>query len=181
MKRRSSEFRYDPTQKTASGYTLVELLVGMTASSLLLVGLAAAIGVTAKAITPSETGERILQAAKTTSLLADELQSAIHLREVTSHSIDFLVNNRDPNNSFDDIQYQWTAGSQNLARSFRQQTGTLLNDVTDFNIRPIYHDVSEDLGGRLEESEDATLAQVTSASGLGRLVFVTVGSNWPQR
>lgn len=115
-----------------AGFTFVELLVSILASSILLVGLNAALFVSLKASDTSLTPVRATNEGL--GLLAEisaDLQFAIGVTEATATSISIVVPDRDADSYPETIRYAWsgTIGAP-LTRTFNSGAETeIVDDV----------------------------------------------------
>ncbi|GAB5441616.1 MAG: hypothetical protein Fues2KO_19650 [Fuerstiella sp.] len=150
--------RCDSRATTRSGYTLLELLVSSTAATLLMVGMGSAVVISSRALTPNVGQRDLLSAAESTSVLGDELQSAVHIRELTNDAIEFAVVDRDDDQQPEIIRYAHV--SDELQRTMNGVTGVVQSDVKSLQLSPQYRSVSETIGGLLSESTVASQAGI---------------------
>lgn len=147
------------------GYTLIELIVGMFASSLLLLGMASAIAITARSISPETSRSAVLKSADASGIIADEVQSAVHVPDQDQKSIRFALGDRDGDGDAETVRYEWDSSSGQLLRQYNDSVAaSMMNNLTAFAIEPDMRRVSETLGGVVSQSAESTLEAMTSAS-----------------
>ena len=120
-----------------SGVTLIELIVSLTASSFLLVGVGSALYIAAQSTDPQLGGvQGTVDGSQMLFDLAAELEFAQSFSERTATSVTFTVADRNADAAPETIRYAWsgTAGDP-LTRQYNG--GTVINvveNVYDFNL-----------------------------------------------
>lgn len=146
------------------GYSLVELLIGVFAGSMLILGMSSAVVIASKAVSAPTAQNALLDVAKASFILSDELQSSIQVLEQESDSIEFVVPDRNGDGSEEIIKYNLQSGS--LIRNFNSETGVLLSDIDTLTISPDLRTVTETLPGTVTESTEAELDATDSANNI---------------
>lgn len=91
-----------------AGHTLVELVVAMTASTLLLAGLGSVMMIARQvAYTPSAASRRT-ETAGVVNQIADELRYATLIIQQTPQTLEFVVADRDADGAAEKIRYEWS-------------------------------------------------------------------------
>ncbi|MEO2013246.1 MAG: prepilin-type N-terminal cleavage/methylation domain-containing protein [Fuerstiella sp.] len=175
LSRRDSLVVAGPAEDRRGAFTLIELLVSVFASSMLMVGLGSAIMIATKAVSPPGAQQSILDIAETSHLLADEIQSAVHVLQQTPTVVEFACADRNDDGSPDRIRYAWNDQTGQVVRT-EASSGSLLDDVDSFNITPDLRGVPETLNGIVSESSASTLESMTSG---GQIFSWNLGPNSP--
>ena len=159
------------------GYTMIELLVSLVGASILMAGLGSAIVITTQAVSPPGEQRSVLKAAEVTFIMADELQSSVHVVEQSATAVEFALSDRDGDGQTDIVRYEWDNTSHLLARHSENRHGTLLSDVSAFAIQPLFRSVPEELGGVVSESSQTTFnSSVRQRAGIPSMWTRTVSS-----
>lgn len=156
----------DSARRIRSGYTLIELLVSSAAATMLMVGMASAMFIATKAMSPQPEHLSVLQGAETSIILADDLQSAVHITAQSDAMVEFALQDRTGDGAFETIRYAFDSDANALIRADGGQTGTLAADLKSFSLSPIHRQVTEMLGGVVSASSDTMLSGVTSGDNL---------------
>lgn len=119
-----------------SGFTLVELVVSMAASTVLMAGMGSAIFIAARASNPSEVPANTIKGSVTAQEIAAELRSAVSFNERTANSVEFTVADRDGDGFVETIRYNWSAvPGHPLTRQYNGgNVVNVLEDVYDFSL-----------------------------------------------
>lgn len=131
------------SRRTRSAYTLVEVLLSMTAASMLIVGMASAVFLAARASDPGAAACLTLEAAATLDEIAAELRMAVSFADHGPTSVEFTVADRDGGGSPETIRYAWsgTPGDP-LTRQYNGGDAVeVLHDVHSFQLT--YHPAPE--------------------------------------
>jgi len=104
--------------KRRHGYTLLELMITLPLLAILLAGMAAAVGLAARAMPEANTHTSApLSAAAACDQLAAELGYATAITSRSATSIQFTCPDRNGDNIAESIQYTWTGAGTGLNRS----------------------------------------------------------------
>lgn len=149
----------------ARGFTLVELVVSMAIMSILMIGLASAVVIVGKAM-PERTslGLRLATAAQIADQIAQELRTALWIREHASTSVEFSVPDRDGDGLPERIRYAWSgvAGTP-LTRQYNGGNAVnVASDVYYFNLDYFTTSRSETIPGAPVESAEMVLQSSTN-------------------
>ena len=124
-------------RKTASGFTLMEMVVATAVTSLLMAGMASAILITSLAMPTGTSGVSATNsAASALNLFAADLAAAKSIVSNTATSIQFTVADRGGVSGDETIAYRWSgvAGAA-LTRQINGGTATnVQNNVQEFNL-----------------------------------------------
>jgi len=91
-----------------SGYTLIELMIAIVASSFLIVGLSSSIFIATQIVNPTQRTQQILDASEAVRQITDELRYAVYVLDRSSTSVDFVVHDRTGDGQADRIRYEWS-------------------------------------------------------------------------
>lgn len=91
-----------------SAHTLIELMAAMVTGSMLLAGLASVMFIAREVAKAPTAASKRIQAAQTVDVLADELQWATIVLDLTPVSIEFVVADRDGDGVAERIRYAWS-------------------------------------------------------------------------
>ena len=131
--------RSKTNRPTRGGFTLIELIVSLTAASVLIVSLSSTIFIALRASDTSNTpAANTLEGLVRLSDMAAELQYTQTISEQTATAITVTVPDRnDPDTNPETIRYAWsgTAGDP-LTRQYNGGTvANLVEDVHDFGVQ----------------------------------------------
>lgn len=156
--------RHQSFNDSRQGYSLVELLIGLFAGSMLIVGMTSAIVISSKAVSAPTSQKALLDVAETSFILSDELQSGIQILDQQSDSIEFVVPDRTDDGNVEVIRYALRSGS--LTRSFNSEIGVMLTGINTLTVSPDLRTVTEALPGMVTESASAEMGAMDSASNI---------------
>lgn len=142
------------------GYTLVELMISSVAATMLLAGMTSAVFVATKAMSPPPEHASVLEAAETSAILADDIQSAIHILDHDSSHLEFALADRDGDGNTETIAYSFDELTGHLKRTAGTDSGVIADGLFAVDITATHRSVSEDLGGQVSASAPGTLAGV---------------------
>jgi hypothetical protein len=135
----------DRVNAVRSGHTLIELVLAMTAATVLMAGLGSAVVVTSQAFRPESTP----QYAKTsTDLIAHDLLSDLRLAtgfsERTGRTAAFFVPDRDGDGMQEQLRYAWSGvGGDPLTLSVNGSTPILIvKDVRSFGLEYVTSNIA---------------------------------------
>jgi len=119
-------------------YTLMELVVGMAASTLLMGGLSSSLYISSRALNTDNTSARDSSTASgILNDMMDDLRHAVLFQERTATAVTFTVPDRDGDEKSETIRYAWT-GTPGDPLTYQYNDGTvvtLANSVKDFNLQ----------------------------------------------
>ncbi|HUG67601.1 MAG TPA: hypothetical protein VMM76_07610 [Pirellulaceae bacterium] len=122
-----------PTVHRAA-YTLVELTIAMSLGTVLVVGLASALLISAEGYRGNHGAQQRSTAAQVQADMLSDLQQATSFTTKTATSVAFKVPDRNGDSKEESIAYDWNSGTKTLTYSYGGGTAqTLLTDVTAFN------------------------------------------------
>ena len=154
-----------------TGYTLVELIVGMAVSSILLLSMGSTVFLAMRAIpNPQKDPQASILAGQIVDQITEELETALSVTQLTATTIAFTVPARGSDTIPERICYSWsgTHGGP-LTRQYNGGTVvTIAPSVNLFALTPSSTSVQETYPSVATESTSATLlASCTGTSGLG--------------
>lgn len=144
------------------GVTLVELVLSTAIMSILMAGIASAILIASHALPTSDTAPvAAVEAAELANLIAEELRSALWIRERTATSVEFSVPDRDADGSAERIRYEWAGDALT-----RQYNGGSVVDVAasvqEFELDYEIEAATEEYSGVAVEGAEACLCSFNS-------------------
>jgi prepilin-type N-terminal cleavage/methylation domain-containing protein len=164
-------------QARRSGFTLPEVLVGLGAAALLMVGLASTTFLAGRALNPNAVkAVQTKQASDVFDELASDLTNALSFSERTAHAVTFKVPDRNSDGATETIRYSWsgTAGDAVLLTYNGGTPAPLATGLRAFNLtywtRPVtgtgfvkglLDDASLKAWWRLDESSGTVAADTT--------------------
>ncbi len=152
------------------GFTLVELIVGMAVSSILLLTMGSTVFLAMRVMpSPAKDPQSSIMAGQIMDQMAEELETALSVTQLTATSIAFTVPPRGSDTNPERICYSWSGTPG--APLTRQYNGgavvTIAPSVNLFSLTPSSGSVQETYPGIATESGTASLlVDCTSASGL---------------
>ncbi|MEZ6048367.1 MAG: hypothetical protein R3C11_22890 [Planctomycetaceae bacterium] len=164
-----------------TGYTLIELIVSIGASSFLVMGLGSSLYLAGQAISPSQVLESTLDATEALHNFTDDVQNAIYLSEHTDKVIEFVVQDMDGDNSPDVVRYEWGGDPGDpLIKKFNFGTPVqVLDSVQNFELKYNSRSTIEYFPPSLVESEEQLIGgELIVISGTQRVLAIWSGS-WP--
>jgi prepilin-type N-terminal cleavage/methylation domain-containing protein len=147
------------------GFTLVELVLSVAIMSMLMVGLASAILIASQALPSSDSpAHAAVAAAEAADLLAEELRSALWIRERKPASVEFALPDRDGDGAAERVRYAWSGvAGEPLTRQYNGgKVVTLLDAVQEFALAYEIKAVTEEYPGPAVESAEILLASYTT-------------------
>ncbi|MCA9041589.1 MAG: hypothetical protein KDA65_14645 [Planctomycetaceae bacterium] len=169
------------TFTTRQGYTLIELVVSVAASSMLVLGLGSSLYLAGQAVAPSEVLEDTLIATEALHNLTDDVQNAIYLSEHTDKAIEFVVRDMDGDGSPDVIRYEWggTPGDPLLKKINYGTAVEVIDHVESFELKYNTRSTTEYFPPSLVESAEQLLGgDLITFSGTQKVRAVESAS-WP--
>lgn len=149
-----------------SAHSLVEMVVAMTVTSVLVLGLTSSLIISVKMLPNGDSAStRSLVTAQILDGISTELENAVHITERTSTSFGFTVPDRNGDGIAERIRYSWSAmPNGSLTRQYNGGTPIILADsLQQFTLIPNLRSVSESypsLGN--EESTEVELINYNS-------------------
>jgi prepilin-type N-terminal cleavage/methylation domain-containing protein len=146
-----------------SGYTLVELIVAMSISTVLVAGLASSLYIAGRASTATGPAAETLRASDVALRISDELRYAIYVTERNERAVEFAVDDINGDGQPDVVRYEWsgTAGDP-LLRAFNHAAPqAVAEDVRDFQLTYRYRESNEAFEEGWQDSSEVTLAKLT--------------------
>ena len=115
--------RRPPSDGLRSGYTLVELVASLAATSILLAGMGSVVYVAARSTDESTMPAMRIQTSAASHDVLSDLQYAVSFQERSTAAVQFKVADRDGDGSPDTIRYAWsgTPGDP-LTRQYNSRT-----------------------------------------------------------
>ncbi len=145
-----------------NGFSLIELTASVIAASILMVGLGSAILITTKAVSPPASQRAVLDIAEVSHLIANEMQSAVHVLEQSATVVEFARAGRNNDGTPDHVRYAWNSDDRRIVRT-AASSGSLLDGVDSFSLTALLKGVPETLKGMVSESPLLTLRKMVSA------------------
>ena len=103
-----------PRVPTRSGHTLMELVVAITISGVLMVGLTSTLYVASRAVNLSGPPRAALDASGAESNVLGELQYAVSFTERSNHAVEFTIADRNCDDADETIRYAWSGAAGDL-------------------------------------------------------------------
>lgn len=142
------------------GFTLVEVVLSLAIMSILMTGLASAILIASHALPDDDSPTRaVVTSAEFVNLIAEELQSALWIRERTATSVEFAVPDRDGDGTAERIRYAWS-GTVGDALTRQYNGGTVVDvieSVQGFDLGYELETVTEEYPGAPVEGAEREL------------------------
>jgi len=150
------------------GFTLVELVLALAIMSILMTGLASAIIIASHALPDGDSpGHAVVKAAEAADRIAEEIRSALWIRERTATSVEFTVPDRDSDGLPERIRYAWSGTAGDALT--RQYNGGAVVDVVDsvqeFDLGYDLRAVTEEYPGVPIEGVEELISSHGSISG----------------
>ena len=147
------------------GFTLVELVLSLAIMSILMTGLASAIIIASHALPSDDSPSHVVvKASEVADQIAEELRSALWIRERTATSVEFAVPDRDANGTAERVRYAWsgTAGDA-LTRQYNGGTVVEISEsVQEFDLGYELETVTEEYPGVPVEGAEEELCSYDS-------------------
>jgi hypothetical protein len=126
------------------GYTLIELVAGVAATSILVAGMGSVVMVAARSTDESTLPARQIQASMAVHDILAELQFAVSFNERTATAVEFTVTDRDADTVAETIRYAWsgTAGDPLTRKYNGGTTVNYLDDVQAFDYSDLIETVT---------------------------------------
>ncbi len=160
----------EAAQPERRGFTMIEVVVTVTLTSILMLGLMSAMLIAGKAL-PDENSpvDHLIRTGQVAEGIAEELRFAVHITEYSSNAITFTVADRDEDGSPETIRYAWSGTTDDpLTRQYNHGTAvTVLDQIHQFNLAYDLYSVTEEYPAPLVESAETELMGYDAASGLG--------------
>ena len=168
--RKHASHQPDACSRQCRGYTLVELMVALSASVVLMGGMASAVAVSTRSLSLADTGSgaRAISTDVQREFLAD-LQRATGFTERTANAVTFTVPDRTGDGRPEKLRYAWS-GTAGAPLTLQMNGGTVQNLAT--NVQQF------DLSFRTK-AVTAPVVPDESPSTSGRLLFVSGGTYTP--
>ena len=130
--------------KRRSGYTLIELLVATSVSSMLIVGLPSSIYIVSQSVSGDNITVSRSNTAEIQSQFMNDLKHAVSFGELTSTAITMTIPDRDNDGRTEVIRYSWTgvAGDPLLYQYNSEAEVTLVDDIHQFDLTSITRSIS---------------------------------------
>lgn len=114
----------------ARGFTLIELTVALSISSILLMAVGSIIVLATKALPgPNDSNVLLLKSKPIATQIESDLQESVSINSASSTAIEFTVNDRDGDSNPETIRYEWS-GTPGAALT-RQYNGGIVHNVLD--------------------------------------------------
>ena len=123
------------SQAPCRGFTLLELLIAVSASGVLVVGMSSSIYIALRAADTSTTpADSILEGTRTLTEVALDLQDTLSLSTAGTRNLFANVPDRYGDGSVDTVQYDWSGSAGDpLYRSYNGNTPKIIvDDVHEF-------------------------------------------------
>ncbi len=145
------------------GHTLLELVVSVTAGSLLLAGLGSTMYIATRTANTTRPTQQVIVAATVVSSIVDELTYTTFVRERSEATIEFLVSDRDGDGQRDTIRYEWSgvAGDPLLRTLNHGEPMSVAADVQEFALTYDIKEQAEEIP-TTQESDETLLDSHTS-------------------
>jgi Tfp pilus assembly protein FimT len=164
------------------GYTLVELVTGVAATSILVAGMGSVVMVAARSTNESTLPARQIQASRAVHDILAELQFAVSFNERTATAVEFTVTDRDANAVAETIRYAWsgTAGDP-LTRKYNGGTAVdYLDNVQAFNYSDLVETVTDYDGTETHHVYQCDVTLQAGDSAAARIAAVAKTLNAPE-
>lgn len=167
-----------PDKARARGYTLIELVIAMSITSILLVSIGSAVVLASKALPGAgNTADAVIDVAAVSGDIAGELEYALSFSQRTATAVTFTVADRDNDQVDETIRYAWsgTAGDP-LTRQYNGPPAVaVIGDVSSFQLEYDTIDVTEQQPSEVESGEVLLASAPTTGTGSGLGV---TGATW---
>ena len=119
-----------------AGYTLIEMIVSMSAASVLMAGMGSAVFLSSQAFNATETpAARRVDAAQVQKQILDDLRYASSFSERSASAVTFVVPDRTGDGLPDTLRYAWTGAGNPLTFALNGGTAqTLIPSVENFSL-----------------------------------------------
>ena len=163
------------------GYTLLELIISIGASSILVMGLGSSLYLAGQAVAPSETLQTTLNATEVLHNITDDVQNAIYLSEHSDKVIEFVVRDMDGDNSPDVVRYEWsgTPGDPLIKKFNYGSPVEVVEAVENFELKYNTRSTIEDFPPSLISSEEQLLGGFSITAYSSSRTLVVSSGNWP--
>jgi hypothetical protein len=123
----------------------MELVVAITISGVLMVGLTSTLYVASRAVNLSGPPRAALDASGAESNVLGELQYAVSFTERSNHAVEFTVADRNGDDADETIRYAWSgAAGDPLTRQYNgREPVTLVEDVQEFDLNYVIQESAE--------------------------------------
>jgi len=115
------------------GYTLVELVASLAATSILLAGMGSVVYVAARSTDESTTPALQILASSTAHDVLSDLQYAVSFQQRSTTAVEFKVADRNGDGSPDTIRYAWS-GTSGDPLTRRYNSGTVANYLENVHV-----------------------------------------------
>lgn len=169
-----------PSAKARRAAMLAELIIAITISAILLLGIQSALSVALRGVPDPQSGPGTsLQANRIADQLTTELETAMYVNEHTATSIAFTIPDRNGDGNAERVRYAWTGTpGGKLTRQYNGGTVEMIAEkVNLFSLTPSAKSVSESYPSlAVEDAAESLLIDRNSTSGLGNNDITN--SNW---
>lgn len=133
---------------------------------MLMVGLTSSIIIASQALSPPGPQRYVLDAAESTFIIADELESAVHVLDADDGLIEFALADRDQDQLAEIVRYEWNPNdSRGLLRTAIGGTpAAIVPETYLFGITPELRSVTQELGGNVSEGSTETFVSLTTTA-----------------
>ncbi len=134
---RSAGTERNQNVRSRGGYSLIELVVAIGASTILLVGLPSSIVIMSKGLQGNSRASRLAQSADVLQDVINDLKHASSFVELTSVAVKFTVPDRDNDGDPELIRYYWS-GTPGDPLMYQYNSGTAVvfaEDIHRFDVR----------------------------------------------
>jgi len=147
--------------RTRRAFTLVEVVVSLAIMSILIMALGSTLILASNAL-PSEDDPalHVIDASRGANSIAEELRTAIHITERSTHAITFTVADRNGDGIWERIRYAWsgTAGDPVTRQYNNSNAVAIIDNVHQFDLAYELETVTEEYPGPVVESDEIELA-----------------------
>lgn len=170
--------RRHPQRLTRGGYTLIELIVAVVASSFLIMGLGSSIFIATKIVDPGRRTQQILDGSDAVRQINDELRYANYIIDRSETAIEFVIHDRTGDGQADRIRYEWTgtAGAPLTKTINDSDSATIVASVEYLNFDYIVDSTTEQFETPPIESAEMVLTEYLGATFLS--TFRITENNW---
>ncbi|MBN2447260.1 MAG: prepilin-type N-terminal cleavage/methylation domain-containing protein [Phycisphaerae bacterium] len=152
-------------QEVPRAFTLAELVVSLSIMGIIMAGLGSAILIASHALPDEDSpGDAILACTCVADQIAEELSSAIWVREHTPNTIDFTIPDRDEDGLPEHLRYEWS-GTPGDALTRQYNGGAIvdaIDSVHDFRLGYALVTLTEEYDGPVVESAVGLLSSRSS-------------------
>lgn len=167
--RRSNSPSSNARSERHGAFSLIEMTVALSVTSILLLAIGSAMMLTSRAIPDGEGPVRAaIEGGEALTRFRTELRHALYIAERTEHAITFTVADRTGNGSPERIRYAWSGQTGDpLTRQLNDESAVeIISNVEAFALRYHLHETEERYPGPAVLGSERVLSRADSLLGL---------------